>query len=130
MCLVDLDKSGVFFKYKYWMLALMFTFTSLSSAKEKCRKPFSMITANTQKEAPRWVVIDIGSNAIRMVIASFDKNKTLVIDNRVRLPYRLGGEAFDNGSLSGKTIEEVANAFVSLKKEMNKYNVAGYRGVA
>ncbi len=54
----------------------------------------------------RYAIFDLGSNAIRMVVAEVDfPNSKYQIIEKIRMPIRLGADVFDKGRLSDKTIQ-------------------------
>jgi len=55
----------------------------------------------------KLAAIDIGSNAVRLAIAEYDGDK-LTITKKVRVPLRLGSEAFEFGRFSEHTIKYAA----------------------
>lgn len=73
---------------------------------------------------------DIGSNAVRMAVGSLDDDGLLTILSRLRVPLRLGSEAFSTGSFSEATFEEAINVFKELKKELESYDVEAFEAVA
>jgi exopolyphosphatase/guanosine-5'-triphosphate,3'-diphosphate pyrophosphatase len=74
--------------------------------------------------------IDIGSNAVRMAIGSLDEDGLLTILRRVRVPLRLGSEAFSKGKFSDSTIKKAVETFVELKAELDHYEVERFEAVA
>lgn len=73
---------------------------------------------------------DIGSNAVRMAIASVDRDGLLTILQRVRAPLRLGSEAFSNGEFSEATIDEAVETFGDFKKVLEQEGVERFDAVA
>lgn len=73
---------------------------------------------------------DIGSNAIRMAIASIDKYGTLTVQEKIRKPLRLGTEAFAEGEFSAYTIKEAIKVFKEFKRHLNHHDVELYKAVA
>src|SRR5690606_9739545 len=61
----------------------------------------------------KLAAIDIGSNAVRLAIAEYDGDK-LTITKKVRVPLRLGSEAFEFGRFSEHTIKYAAKVFEDL----------------
>ncbi|HTM97397.1 MAG TPA: hypothetical protein VL088_01570 [Pedobacter sp.] len=77
----------------------------------------------------RYAAIDIGSNAVRLLIAdisgtSFKKN-TLV-----RVPLRLGDDAFIDQKISPKKIEDLIKTMSAFKNLMDVYHVEAYLACA
>lgn len=73
---------------------------------------------------------DIGSNAVRMSIASVDRDGLLTILRRDRVPLRLGSEAFSEGEFSPVTIEEAVKTFSHFKKILDHEGVERFDAVA
>jgi len=76
----------------------------------------------------RVAAIDIGSNAIRMVIAELTPLgfKTL---KKFRFPIRLGADVFEKGRISPKNIKESARTFRKFKDLTLKFDVKQIRAV-
>jgi exopolyphosphatase/guanosine-5'-triphosphate,3'-diphosphate pyrophosphatase len=70
----------------------------------------------------RLAAIDIGSNAIRMILAEQNHDHIQVLD-RFRYPLRLGTEVFKNGKLSDKTIKAAAKTFKEFSKMAHRLRV-------
>lgn len=73
---------------------------------------------------------DIGSNAIRMAIGQVDRDGVLTVIDRIRMPLRLGTEAFSKGEFSSYTMEEALKVFKSFKKEIDFHEVELFKAVA
>lgn len=73
---------------------------------------------------------DIGSNAIRMAIAQIDNKGNFAINQRVRVPVRLGTEAFSRGEFSEYLMDEFLHVFKTFKKELDHQDVEVFRAVA
>lgn len=75
----------------------------------------------------RLAAIDIGSNAVRLLIqdVTYDKTGTLVYTdvNLIRVPLRLGFDVFETGEISDKKIYEFTETMHSYKHLLNVYNV-------
>lgn len=78
----------------------------------------------------KFAAIDIGSNAMRLAIGSFDKTGCLTIHATHRAPVRLGGEVFRSGRLSQQTIEKGVAAFLEFESLLRVHNVSICRAVA
>ena len=65
----------------------------------------------------RYAAIDIGSNAVRLLIADITQNdKTGFKKNTlVRVPLRLGDDAFLDQELSEKKIDDLVKTMVALE---------------
>jgi len=58
----------------------------------------------------KYAAIDIGSNAIRMLVSNVidhDKERIILKNTLVRVPIRLGEDSFTSGSISKKKIKSV-----------------------
>jgi len=74
--------------------------------------------------------IDVGSNAIRMMVGRFNETRKLQVIENIRLPIRLGTDAFGSGHLREATIQQAVNAFhhfqrVALDLEVTKICAIG-----
>jgi exopolyphosphatase/guanosine-5'-triphosphate,3'-diphosphate pyrophosphatase len=74
--------------------------------------------------------IDIGSNAIRLVIGERDSYGDIRILKKIREPVRLGADVFANGGLSPKTQEKAIAAFIKFRDILRSYGVERSRAVA
>jgi exopolyphosphatase/guanosine-5'-triphosphate,3'-diphosphate pyrophosphatase len=73
--------------------------------------------------------IDLGSNALRAVIAREGKN-SLEIIRTFRAPLRLGEDVFQSGKISPQKMQETEEAFIKLFHFFTEYNVENIRAVA
>jgi exopolyphosphatase/guanosine-5'-triphosphate,3'-diphosphate pyrophosphatase len=74
--------------------------------------------------------IDIGSNAIRMIVGIInDSSKIEPIEN-IRLPIRLGEDAFTLGYLREGTIQQAADAFSHFQRVAGDFGVSKIRAIA
>ncbi len=74
--------------------------------------------------------IDVGSNAIRLLIGKVDENGQTEALETLRAPVRLGRDTFQNGIFSETTMQEAVNTFISFKKIIHDYGVSHYRAVS
>ena len=86
-------------------------------------------------EIKKFAAIDIGSNAIRLlisnVIISDDKEPQFKKSSLVRVPIRLGAEVFVNeGIISDANISRMINAMEAFKLLMNIHGVEKYKACA
>ena len=74
--------------------------------------------------------IDIGSNAIRLIIANVQNQDSYepVINQREAI--RLGKDVFATGVISAMTLEKCQSAFTNFKKTIETHNVQSYRAIA
>jgi len=74
--------------------------------------------------------IDVGSNAMRMVVGEVDEKWRVNAIENIRLPVRLGGDVFGNGFLEKKTIQQAEDAFLRFKHIAERHQVDRLRAVA
>ncbi|MBT4790410.1 MAG: hypothetical protein HON90_02470 [Halobacteriovoraceae bacterium] len=75
--------------------------------------------------------IDIGSNAIRFTSADLVSQNEILLDEKIRIPLRLGTEAFSEaGMFSIDYIEYAQATFLEIKKVLKNLNVQRCRTVA
>ena len=78
----------------------------------------------------KYAAIDIGSNAIRMLITNvISKNNNTYIQKNslIRLPIRLGLDSFTKGYISESKIINLIDAFKSFKLIMKIHNICEYK---
>jgi exopolyphosphatase / guanosine-5'-triphosphate,3'-diphosphate pyrophosphatase len=81
----------------------------------------------------RYAAIDIGSNAVRLLIADIaqgDKGTNFKKNTLVRVPLRLGDDAFLDQHLSEKKTEDLVKTMVAFRNLMDVYNVSEYLACA
>lgn len=82
----------------------------------------------------KYATIDIGSNAIRLLISNIIVlNKSAPISTKnslVRVPIRLGQDAFTIGEISNKNIERLVDTMLSFKLLMKVHKVEKYLAYA
>jgi len=76
--------------------------------------------------------IDVGSNAIRLLIGKVDENLHLEPLESLRVPVRLGKDTFKNGIgiIGDANMQETVNAFSTFQKVMHDYGVSKFRAVS
>ncbi len=74
--------------------------------------------------------IDIGSNAIRLVIGRLEEKGRLCIVKKIREPVRLGHDVFLDGTITDKTSAKAIKAFDKFKDNLKKFSVTHCRAVA
>lgn len=82
----------------------------------------------------RYGAIDIGSNAIRLLIATItemgEKPPHFKKTSLVRVPIRLGADVFLDGKISKRNIDRMIDAMNAYQLLMNTYEVVRYRACA
>jgi exopolyphosphatase/guanosine-5'-triphosphate,3'-diphosphate pyrophosphatase len=85
-------------------------------------------------EIKKYGAIDIGSNAIRLlisnVIVSEDKEPQFKKSSLVRVPIRLGADAFVSGIISEQNTNRMINAIEAFKLLMKVHGVKKYKACA
>ena len=81
----------------------------------------------------RYAAIDIGSNAIRLLIADLSENVrpvTFKKNTLIRVPLRLGDDAFLEKKISDKKIEDLVKTMLAFRNLMEVYGVTTYLACA
>ncbi|WP_298513335.1 Ppx/GppA phosphatase family protein [uncultured Kordia sp.] len=82
----------------------------------------------------KFAAIDIGSNAIRLLVANVieeeDKAPKFKKSSLVRVPIRLGQDVFTNGEISKHNIDRMTNAMKSYRLLMDVHGVENYMACA
>ena len=85
-------------------------------------------------EIKKYGAIDIGSNAIRLlisnVIVSDDKEPKFKKSSLVRVPIRLGADAFTSGVISKQNVKRMVDAIEAFKLLMTVHGVKTYKACA
>jgi exopolyphosphatase / guanosine-5'-triphosphate,3'-diphosphate pyrophosphatase len=79
---------------------------------------------------PTIAAIDVGTNAMRLVIGSITPDHRIELLENIREPVRLGNDVFAKGSLSEETIERAIEAFQKFRRLIDKYGVEHIKAVA
>ena len=74
--------------------------------------------------------IDVGSNAMRMVVGAVDDAWQVNAVETVRLPVRLGQDVFTKGVLEEETIRQTEEAFLRFKHLAESFDIRHLRAVA
>jgi exopolyphosphatase / guanosine-5'-triphosphate,3'-diphosphate pyrophosphatase len=77
-----------------------------------------------------FAVIDTGSNAIRLQIASVDQPGTYKIIEQDRRPVRLGHKVFETGALDPSSRSSALDALKRFKTVADRHGVASIRAIA
>ena len=78
---------------------------------------------------PKLAAIDVGSNAMRLGIASANDDGRLHIVHTDRQAVRLGADVFAKGEISDKRLVEAMDAFLKFRKQINQDKVKSIRAV-
>ena len=85
-------------------------------------------------EIKKYGAIDIGSNAIRLLVANVivkeERETQFKKSSLVRVPIRLGADAFVNGFISEENTARMIDAMESFKLLMKVHNVERYKACA
>ena len=73
--------------------------------------------------------IDVGSNAIRMIVGRFNETRQVEVIENIRLPVRLGTDAFGSGRLREVTIQQTVNAFRHFQRVASDLEVTKVRAI-
>ena len=85
------------------------------------------------KKIKKFATIDIGSNAIRLLISNVYKRDSKFFTTKnslIRLPVRLGQDAFKNGKISKINITRLIDSLKSFQLIMKVHNVEKYLAYA
>lgn len=99
--------------------------------KKAASRPAGTDDAAARLLPPRYGVVDIGSNAIRMQVVEVREGaaKPVVLDTR-REPVRLGQDVFLTGSIPEASLARAVEALRSFRVGCNRWQVRGIRAVA
>jgi exopolyphosphatase/guanosine-5'-triphosphate,3'-diphosphate pyrophosphatase len=61
----------------------------------------------------KYAAIDIGSNAMRLLIVNIEQEEKSPNSNLVRVPIRLGQDAFTVGEISEENIDRMCDAMTA-----------------
>ena len=81
----------------------------------------------------RFAAIDIGSNAVRLLIANImetDEGYSYKKDTLLRIPLRLGDDAFMNQKISDKKTKELTQTMIAFRNLMDVFKVSEYKAYA
>jgi exopolyphosphatase / guanosine-5'-triphosphate,3'-diphosphate pyrophosphatase len=74
--------------------------------------------------------IDIGSNALRLAIATLESNGNYQIVHNSREAVRLGQDVFASGEISSATIERVLDAFGKFRQQIDRNGASSIKAAA
>ena len=81
----------------------------------------------------KYAAIDIGSNALRLLISNVIeyRKETITLKNSlIRVPIRLGQDAFTSGKISRNNIKQITRSMRAFKNLMKVHNVKKYLAFA
>jgi exopolyphosphatase / guanosine-5'-triphosphate,3'-diphosphate pyrophosphatase len=78
---------------------------------------------------PTIAAIDVGSNALRIIIANASTEGGYQTVYSVREPVRLGQDVFTKGSISAHTIDRTVQTFIDFKKKLEEHGVSHVKAV-
>lgn len=79
---------------------------------------------------PILAAIDVGTNALRLVIGNVDGERKLTVMENLRDPVRLGQDVFTKGSISEETIDRAVDAFTRFKSTIDQHGAKFVKAVA
>lgn len=74
--------------------------------------------------------IDVGSNAIRLVLGEIDQHGGVQVLKKIREPVRLGADVFSSGEISPKTADRALRSFRKFEACLKSNGVRHVRAVA
>src|SRR5215510_2145238 len=74
--------------------------------------------------------IDAGSNAIRLIVGDVKNDGRVEPIENIRLPVRLGQDAFTTGFLREETLQQGVDAFLHFRRVADDYGVTRIRAIA
>jgi exopolyphosphatase/guanosine-5'-triphosphate,3'-diphosphate pyrophosphatase len=77
----------------------------------------------------RFGIVDMGSNAIRFLIAEANAGAIAVLESH-RLPVRLGRDVFHTGQIPDTTLADTVDAFRRFKATCDRFGVSRIRAIA
>lgn len=90
-----------------------------------------MTADETNDEAPQTAAaIDIGTNAVRMVVAQIHLDNRIEVLERMTRPARLGHDTFRSGKLSREAVNSILNILRDYRQVLDTYEVSLVRAVA
>ena len=81
----------------------------------------------------KYAAIDIGSNAVRLLIAEIIEHEgdfTFKKNSLIRVPLRLGDDSFMDGHISERKEEDLLNTMIGFKHLMQVFKIQHYRACA
>ena len=84
-------------------------------------------------EGNKYAAIDIGSNAVRLMVSNVSRQNGKTSVKRlalIRVPIRLGDDVFSDGFISDKNYGRMIDAMIAFKHLMRVHEVTEYRAMA
>lgn len=78
----------------------------------------------------RLASIDVGSNAIRLLVGEFEGSRTYRVISQERVPVRLGHDVYRHGAMTSEMADRAVRVLASFRRQMDAMNIARYRAVA
>jgi Exopolyphosphatase len=81
----------------------------------------------------KFAAIDIGSNAVRLLLSNVVENGDSVVFRKsslIRMPIRLGEDAFETGIISEARIQKLIKTMIAYRNLMEVEDVVAYRACA
>ncbi|HEY5902739.1 MAG TPA: Ppx/GppA phosphatase family protein [Anaerolineales bacterium] len=78
----------------------------------------------------RIAAIDVGSNGIRMAVASVDSEAEMNVIESLRVPVRLGQDVFSSGLIAEASMQAALDAFLRFNRLAGQFQVTKLRAVA
>lgn len=79
---------------------------------------------------PTLAAIDIGSNAIRLLVGKVNGKETVEILEDIREPVRLGQDVFTTGTIAEETMEKAVEAFTRFRAVVERHDARWKKAVA
>jgi exopolyphosphatase/guanosine-5'-triphosphate,3'-diphosphate pyrophosphatase len=79
---------------------------------------------------PILAAIDVGSNAMRLAVASVDAERHVTLIEVIRESVRLGQDAFTSGIIAEQTLDVATEAFLRFRETIDRHGARWTRAVA
>ena len=79
---------------------------------------------------PTLAALDIGSNAMRLAIASVDAERHITLLDVLREPVRLGQDVFTTGVIAARTMGVACEALIRFRHAIDGHGAKHLRAVA
>ena len=93
----------------------------------------SLTDAQVNSKILRYAAIDIGSNAVRLLLSNVVEEHNCIHFKKVelvRVPLRLGGEVFENGKISARLANRLIKTMTAFKLLIEVFDPVAYRACA